>query len=217
MTTRILLVDDHNMIREGLRAILAKRDDMLVVAEAENGHETLRLVQELHPDVVILDVAMPDLNGIETARRVVEDHPPSKIIALSMHSDQRFVTKMFEAGAQGYLLKDCASEELLKAIRTVMNNERYVSPRVASGIVGDYVEENKRSDLSAFAVLTAREREILQMIAEGRSTKEIADRLDVSAKTVETHRHRVMNKLNVRSVAQLTKYAVREGLTSLDP
>jgi len=217
MTTRILLVDDHNMIREGLRAILGKENDMLVVAEAENGRETLRLVSELRPDMIIIDVAMPDLNGIETTRRLVVDHPRSKIIALSMHSDQRFVTKMFEAGAHGYLLKDCASKELVGAIRAVMANETYLSPSVTGAMVNDYVGEQKRPELSAFTVLTAREREILQMIAEGRSTKDIADRLNVSSKTVETHRRRIMNKLNVHSVAQLTKYAVREGLTSLDP
>jgi DNA-binding NarL/FixJ family response regulator len=160
---------------------------------------------------------MPDLNGIETTRRLAVDYPRSKIIALSMHSDQRFVTKMIEAGAHGYLLKDCASTELVGAIRAVMANETYLSPSVTGAMVDNYVDEQKRPERSAFTVLTAREREILQMIAEGRSTKDIADRLNVSSKTVETHRRRIMNKLNVHSVAQLTKYAVREGLTSLDP
>ncbi len=214
MAIRILLADDHKIVRQGLRTLLQKEPDMEVVAEAEDGRASLKLAQELAPHVVIMDVGMPDLNGIEATRQVLAESPNIKVIALSMHSDRRFVVNMLKAGASGYLLKDSAFEELASAIRAVMTNKTYLSPGVSDVVIKDYIAGPK-PDNSAFSVLTAREREVLQLMAEGRSTKQIADRLIVSIKTIETHRQQIMSKLDMHSVAELTKYAIREGLSSL--
>jgi two-component system response regulator NreC len=214
MGIRILLADDHKIVRQGLRTLLEKEPDMAVVAEAENGRASVRLARELSPQVVIMDVGMPDLNGIEATRQLLAESPKIKVIALSMHSDRRFVVNMLKAGASGYLLKDSAFEELANAIRVVMANKTYLSPGVSDIVIKDYVQGPK-PDNSAFSILTAREREVLQLMAEGKSTKQIADRLHVSVKTVETHRQQIMSKLDMHSVAELTKYAIREGLSSL--
>jgi len=216
MSIRILLADDHKIMREGLRTLLAQERDMEVVGEAQDGRATLQLARKAAPDVVIMDVVMPDLNGIEATRRIVADLPRTKVIALSMHSDKRFVVEMLKAGASAYLLKDCASEELIRSVRAVLADRTYLSPAVADIVLEDYVRHVPRDQVSAFSILTAREREILQLVAEGKVTKEIASCLHVSVKTVETHRKRIMEKLEVHSVADLVKYAVREGLTSLE-
>jgi two-component system response regulator NreC len=215
MAIRILLADDHKIVRQGLRTLLEQEPDMEVVAEAEDGRIAVRLARELAPQVVIMDVGMPDLNGIEATRQVLADTPGLKVIALSMHSDRRFVVNMLKAGASGYLLKDSAFEELAAAIRVVMLNKTYLSPGVSDIVIKDYVQ-GPREDSSVFSVLTPREREVLQLMAEGKSTKQIADRLHVSVKTIETHRQQIMTKLGIHSVAELTKYAVREGLSSLE-
>ncbi len=215
MAIRILLADDHRIVRQGLRTLLEKEPDMEVVAEAEEGRMAVRLARKLAPQVVIMDVGMPDLNGIEATRQVLADTPGLKVIALSMHSDRRFVVNMLKAGASGYLLKDSAFEELAAAIRVVMLNKTYLSPGVSDIVIKDYVQ-GPREDSSVFSVLTPREREVLQLMAEGKSTKQIADRLHVSIKTIETHRQQIMTKLGIHSVAELTKYAVREGLSSLE-
>lgn len=215
MSIKVILVDDHQIMLQGLRALLDKQPDMEVIAEAGEGRTALRLARDLMPDVIILDVAMPDLNGMETARMITSEMPTIKIIALSMHSDRRFVVEMLKAGASGYLLKDCALEDLVRAIRVVMANQTYLSPEVAGTVVDEYVRKSSDGDLSAFSVLTAREREVLQLLAEGLSTKNIAAHLHVSIKTIETHRQHIMEKINTRSIADLIKYAVREGLTSL--
>jgi two-component system, NarL family, response regulator NreC len=217
MGIRIIIADDHQILRQGLRTLLEKEPDMEVVAEAEDGRKTVILVDELIPHVVIMDVNMPDLNGIEATRQILTDHPDMKIIALSMHADRRFVINMLKAGAHGYLLKDCAFEELAYAIRLVMANKTYLSPGVAEIVVKDYVSRIPSPVQTAFSVLTAREREVLQLMAEGKSTANIAELLHISIKTVETHRQQIMHKLGIRSVAELTKYAIREGLTSLEP
>jgi len=175
------------------------------------------LVREFTPHVVIMDVNMPDLNGIEATRQILSEYPEMKVIALSMHADRRFVINMLKAGAHGYLLKDCAFEELAQAIRLVMGNKTYLSPGVAEIVVKDYVHRVPGPAQTAFSVLTAREREVLQLMAEGKSTSQIAELLHISVKTVETHRQQIMHKLGMRSVAELTKYAIREGLTSLEP
>ena len=214
MAIRILLADDHKIVRQGLRTLLEQEPDMEVVAEAEDGRIAVRLARELAPQVVIMDVGMPDLNGIEATRQVLADTPGLKVIALSMHSDRRFVVNMLKAGASGYLLKDSAFEELAAAIRVVMLNKTYLSPGVSDIVIKDYIQ-GPREDSSVFSVLTPREREVLQLMAEGKSTKQIADRLHVSVKTIETHRQQIMTKLGIHSVAELTKYAVREGLSSL--
>ncbi len=217
MSTRIIIADDHKILRQGLRTLLEKEPDMEVVAEAEDGRRTVSIVGEMVPHIVIMDVNMPDLNGIEATRQILSEYPEVKVIALSMHADRRFVINMLKAGAHGYLLKDCAFEELAQAIRLVMANKTYLSPGVAEIVVKDYVHRVPGPSQSAFSVLTNREREVLQLMAEGKSTSQIAELLHISVKTVETHRQQIMHKLRIRSVAELTKYAIREGLTSLEP
>jgi DNA-binding NarL/FixJ family response regulator len=215
MSVKILLADDHKIMREGLRSLIEKKPDMEVVAEAENGRMTVQLARRLRPDVVIMDVAMPDMNGMEATHRIIDGSSGVKVIALSVHSDRRFVAGMLSAGASGYLLKDCAFEELEHAIQAVILNRIYLGNGIANIVVGDYVTHLRKSDSPAFSVLTAREREVLQLLAEGKTTKQIASCLSVSIKTVETHRRQIMDKLNLDSIAELTKYAIREGLTHI--
>jgi DNA-binding NarL/FixJ family response regulator len=202
-------------MREGLRTMLVGNPDLKVLGEADNGHEAIELAEELRPDVVVMDVAMPDMNGIEATRRIVGEVPHVKVVALSMHSDKRFVMEMLHAGASGYLLKDAAFEELAKAIETVADGQTYLSPTIADVVVASTTGVSTRKVPAPSEVLTPREREVLQLIAEGNTTKGIAAKLDVSVKTIESHRQNTMKKLKTRSVAELTKYAIREGLTSL--
>lgn len=216
MNTRILLADDHNLFREGLRAMLDKKPGIEVVGEAKDGLSAVRLARELVPDVILMDISMEDLNGIEAARRILVDHPDIRIIMLSMHSDQRFVIESLKAGALGYLLKDSAFDELLDSISTVMKKQVYLSVKITNIVINDYINIRRQEKSSVFSVLSTREREVLQLVAEGRSTKEIAAQLSVSVKTVETHRKQIMDKLGLHSVAELTKYAIREGLTELN-
>lgn len=215
MSIRILLADDHKIVRDGLRSLLEKESDMEVVAEADNGRAAVRLAVEILPDVVVMDIAMPDLNGVEATRQIIAGAAKIKVIALSMHADKRYVMEMLKAGASGYLLKDSAFDELAGAIRVVLGNRTYLNPQISEMVIGDYVQQLQKGDGSVFSILSAREREVLQLLAEGNSTAQIADRLCVSVKTVETYRQHIMDKLNIRSVAELTKYAIREGLTSL--
>ncbi|MDX2315711.1 MAG: response regulator transcription factor [Gammaproteobacteria bacterium] len=212
---RVLLADDHKILRQGLRTLLEQEADIDVVGEADNGRASVKLAGELAPDVVIMDVAMPDLNGIDATHRITEADPGARVLALSMHSDGRYVKGMLQAGARGYILKDCASEELTRAIRTVMAGQVYVSPGVTGVIVNDYVRQLSAAT-GAPAALSQREREVLQLLAEGASTAAIAADLHLSVKTIETHRKRIMDKLELRSIAELTKYAIREGITALD-
>ncbi|MBI5095761.1 MAG: response regulator transcription factor [Candidatus Hydrogenedentes bacterium] len=216
MKTRILLVDDHKVFREGLRALIEHHEDLEVVGEAETGRIAVTMACELKPDIAIMDIAMPDLNGIEATRQIQARVPETKVIALSMHSDKRFVSGMFQAGALGYLLKASAFEELIQATRTVVNNRHYVSQKIADSIVGDYARQLTQVAPENHASLSPREREVLQLLAEGHSTKEVAERLHVSTNTIETHRGRIMEKLNIHTFASLVKYAIREGLTSLE-
>jgi len=215
LSARILIADDHKIFREGLRTLLSNQPGVVVVGEADNGRSTVVMTAELQPDVVIMDVAMPELNGVDATRRIVAEYPETKVLALSMHADRRFVTRMLTAGAHGYLLKDCAFEELTLAIQTVLADDVYLSPGVA-GVVVRAMQSRAVEPSSQAPELTPREREVLQLVAEGRTTRDIAHRLHVSVKTIETHRKQIMDKLELRSVAELTKYAVREGLTSLD-
>lgn len=215
MKTTVLLVDDHKIFRDGLRTLIEK-EGMEVVGEAENGRKTIKLAEKLLPNVIIMDVSMPDMNGIEATRKIISEMPQVKVIALSMHSDRRFVLGMLEAGASGYLLKDCAFGELASAIKQVLTGNKYLSPKIADVVVKGYLNKSNDSFVSGGSVLTSREREILQLIAEGLTAKEIADHVFLSVKTVETHRRNIMQKLNMRSTVDLTKYAIREGLTSLD-
>jgi DNA-binding NarL/FixJ family response regulator len=213
---KIILADDHQIVRHGLRSLLSAEPDMEVVGEADNGRAVVKLVQEKMPQVVIMDISMPDLNGIEATRQILSEAPGIKVIALSMHSDSLFVLNMFKAGASGYLLKDCALEELVKAVRTVLNRKIYLSPGISDVVIKDFVIGWSPPESSAYSILTTREREVLQLMAEGRNTNQIAESLCVSVKTVEAHRKQLMNKLDIHSVAELTKYAIRQGLTSLE-
>ena len=216
MKTRILLADDHQILRQGLRQLLSSEKDFEVVAEASDGRTAVELAQRLSPHVVVMDVAMPGLNGIEATRQIVDRVPDTRVIALSAHPERRLISEVLKAGGSGYLLKDSAFEELADAIRTAAAKKVYLSPNVASEIVDDYLHLSKGPGASAFDALSPREREVLQLIAEGQSTKELARTLNVSVKTVETHRRQLMNKLELFSVAELTRYAIREGLVSLE-
>jgi len=217
MITRLFIADDHKIMREGLKALITKETGMSVVGEAEDGKTAVSEAARLVPNVVVIDVAMPGLNGIEAARKIAKGNPRTKIIALSGHADQHLVREMLKAGASGYVLKHRAYEELLNAVNEVMKGKTYLSPEVTQGVVDTYVRGGLQPGQNpAFAVLTDREREVLQMLSEGRSTKEMADEMGVSVKTIETHRHNIMEKLHLYSVAELTKYAIREGVTSLE-
>ncbi len=216
MTIRVLIADDHKILRQGLITLLQGESDIEVVGEADDGYKTMELIKESQPDVVIMDVAMPNLNGVEVTRQVVAAFPGIRIIALSMHADRRFVVGMLAAGAWGYLLKDSAFEELALSIRSVMDYRVYLSPGIAGVVVKDYMDRLMASGSLDAAALTSRETEVLQLLAEGKTTADIASLLEISVKTVETHRKQIMDKLNLHSVAELTKYAIREGLTSLD-
>jgi len=217
MGIRILIADDHKITREGLCSLLENEKDMEVIAEAEDGRSAVRLVREVSPDVVIMDVSMPDLNGIVACRRVLSESKNVKVIGLSMHSDTLFIAEMLKSGASGYLLKDCAFEELARAIRAVYNGKSYLSPRISGIVIEDYLHKLSKGKVKDKSdVLTERESEILQLLAEGKSTKQIALKLHISVKTVETHRRQIMNKLDIHTVAELTKYAIRKGLTTLE-
>ncbi len=217
MSIRLILADDHEMMREGLKSLIEKEPDMQVVGETNNGAKTVELARKARPHIVVMDVAMPDLNGIEATRKIVDANPQTKVVALSGHENKEFVREMLTAGASAYVLKKRAYEELGRAIKEVMKGKKYLSPDIARGVVDDYIELSSTiEDNPAFIVLTDREREILQQLAEGKTTKEMADALSVSVKTVETHRRNIMEKLDLHSVAELTKYAIREGVTSIE-
>lgn len=221
MTIRVLLVDDHKIVREGLRSLLAAEPDIEVVAEAENGRGAVELSREFSPGVIVMDLTMPEMNGLEATRRIRTENSDARILALSMHSDKHFVQEAISAGARGYLLKDCASAELVVAIQAVAEKRYYISPQLSGLLVDDLIKgfktgaSSQTQTLGESGRISLREREILQLIAEGKSTKEIAFQLDLSIKTVETHRMNIMKKLNLFSVAELTKYAIRQGLTTL--
>jgi len=217
VSIRIVMADDHRMFREGLRHLLEKEKDFAIVGEAENGRTAVKLAVELSPDIVLMDVNMKDLNGIEATRQIVAKAPSVKVIGLSMYSERQFVTEMLLAGVKGYLLKDAAIEELVLGIRHAMHKNVYLSPSIATGVIEEFTIGIQKDRSPVFSVLTAREREVLQMLAEGKSTKEMAFCLGVSGKTIETFRQQIMSKLNISTVAGLVKYAIREGLTSLEP
>ena len=216
MTMQIIIADDHRIVREGLAAMLAADPGIEIVGECGNGRETVTMARKLQPDLILMDISMPDLNGVDATRKIVELGNNTKVLALSSHSDEQFVKGMLQAGASGYLLKECAGKELILAIRTIRRGRVYVSPEVAGLIVNDYVSILSGDVPQESPSLSPREREVLQLIAEGRSTSQIGEQLHLSVKTVESHRKRIMDKLEIRSVAGLTKYAIREGITSLD-
>ena len=215
MSIRIILADDHAIVRHGLSRSFQQEEDVEVIAQTKDGRSTVQLTKELSPTVVVMDIGMPDLNGIEATRQITRESPQVKVIALSMHSSRKYVTEMFKAGASGYLLKNCDFEELADAVRIVAGGKTYISPSI-SDVVIQHVHGSEEGD-SAFSVLTRREREVLQLLAEGKTTKQAALRLYISPKTVEVHRLNLMNKLNMDSIAELTKYAIQEGLTLPEP
>lgn len=216
MAIRIILADDHKVVRDGLCSLIERESDMEVIAQAENGRRTVELAKELLPDVIVMDVGMLELNGIEATRQITSENSKIKIIALSMHTDREFVAEMLKAGASGYLSKDKPGKEVIHAIRTVIKDGIYLPPSLASVVVENYVRKPFQPKTGAFTELTAREREVLQLLAEGKSIKQTAALLHVSVSTIETHRRNIMEKLEIFSVAELTKYAIREGLTSLE-
>lgn len=216
MKLRVLVADDHCLFRAGLRTLLGQQADMEVVGESIDGPSTLEAARTLTPDILLMDISMAGLNGIEATRRVLEDRPGTRVIMLSMHADQRFVIESLRAGAMGYVLKDSSIGELIGAIRTVSKGRRFLSGPLADRMIGEYAGLARDDDATAFSALSPRERQVLQLLAEGTSTKEMAAQLQVSVKTVETHRKQIMDKLDMHSVAELTKYAVREGLTPLE-
>jgi DNA-binding NarL/FixJ family response regulator len=217
MGIRILVADDYRLLREAVGSRLSQETDMQVVGEAEDGRVAVRLARELSPDVIIMDVAMPNLNGVEATRQIVREQPTTRIIAFSAALDRRSVQEMLAAGASGCLPKTCSFEELLAAIRNVVSNHTYLSPQVCRMVIEGYVSRSTGGTNSAYSDLTAREREVLQLIAEGMSTKMIAKELCLSTKTIEWHRSRIMKKLGIESIAGLVRYAMAEGLTSADP
>lgn len=216
MNARILIADDHDLFREGLRSLIERQHDLHIVAEAENGNSAVDYARRLTPDIAIIDIAMPGMNGIEATRYIIADSPHTKVIALSMHAEKRFLVEMFKSGARAYILKNSAFSELISAIHTVNSGQLYVSPKLAGLFVKDCLGQFKFDDQSAFSMLTIREREVLQLLAEGNSSKEIATKLALSVYTTESYRKQLMSKLDLHSVAELTRYAIREGLTPLD-
>ena len=212
MATQILIADDHQILRQGLTALLHSQGDMTVVGQASDGRKAVELAQDLRPEIVVMDLGMPGLNGIDATRQILALLPDAQVIVLSARSDRQSVSEAFRAGAAGYVLKDAAMEELVNAIHTVLSGEKYLGNKMTSSLAAEFLSrgEDHRTALSP------REREVLQLLAEGKATKEVAMALGVSVKTAETHRRSIMEKLNLFSIAELTKHAIREGLTSLD-
>jgi two-component system, NarL family, response regulator NreC len=205
---RVLLADDHSIVRQGFRMILGAQEDMEIVGEAGNGREAVTMCEQLHPDIVVMDVAMPELNGIEATRRITEAAPHTRVLALSMHKDSVYVREILRAGARGYLLKDSIDVDLLAAVRAIAKGDGYLSPGVSDAVLSDY----RKHVTDPLDLLSSREREVLQLIAEGKTNKEIATLLNLSVYTVDAHRGRIMEKLNLHSTSELVRFAVRKGL-----
>ncbi len=216
MNTTIFLADDHQIVRAGIRTLIENTEGLEVVGEAADGRGAVSECVKLQPDVILLDIGLPGLNGIEAARQIHDEAPKTKIVALSMLSDASYVRRMFQAGASAYLLKDCAFEELVRALDAVKEGKTWVSPSISGVVLQDYLKDVRPKGSEALGRLTPREREVLQLLAEGRATKQVAADLFVSVKTAETHRQNLMRKLEIFNIADLTKFALREGLTQLD-
>jgi DNA-binding NarL/FixJ family response regulator len=216
MQLEVFIAEDHTLVRSGIRALLDAAPDLKVVGEAANGRQAVEMIRALRPGLVLMDVAMPELNGIEAARQVIAENAATKIVMLSMHEDRHYVFESLKAGATGYVLKSAAFQDLIAAISTVMSGKNYISPALSDTVMNDYIRraqgDEKDTELGR---LSGREREVLQLIAEGNSSAEVAEVLHISVRTVDTHRHNIMNKLEIHSIAGLTKFAIRHGLCVL--
>jgi len=216
MAIRILLADDHGLVRAGIRLMIGQQPDMQVVGEAENGRGAVELASKLSPHIVLMDISMPDLNGVDATQQIIALSPPPRVVALSGHTDQRAIVGVLRAGASGYVVKNAPAEELMLAIRTVADGKVYLSPQIAGSVLDDFRRSTPAGSLAGAPALSPREREVLQLMAEGKSTKQIASILNISKKTADNHRAHLMEKLKASSLAELIKYAIREGLTSVD-
>lgn len=217
MSIQVLLADDHTIVRDGLKLLLESQPDMRVIGEASNGNEALRLTQELSPDVVLMDIAMPELNGIDAAQRICDEHPKVKVVILSMHSSSEHIFRALRAGAVGYLLKESAGEEVATAVRSAFAGQRYLSAKIENTLIDDYLKQRKMGPVSSpLDSLSSREREVLQLTCEGKTTAEIAEKLYLSTKTVETYRSRFMRRLDIHDIPSLVKFAIQNGIISLD-
>jgi two-component system, NarL family, response regulator NreC len=217
MSIRILLADDHAVLRHGLSKALQAESDMEVIGMVADGLAAVELARELAPDIIIMDIGMQGLNGIEATRQILKKSSNTRVIALSMHSSKKFILEMFKAGASGYLLKDCEYDELAAAVRTVASGKEYISPSITGVFIESCTTDDPVRKNDAFSTLTNREREVLQLLTEGKTTKQAAKRLHISPKTVEVHRLNIMNKLKIDNMVQLTKYAIQEGITLPNP
>jgi len=215
MSLRILIADDHTIVREGLRALIEKESDLEVVAEAENGTRAVQLARQHLPEIVVMDISMPEMNGIDATRLIVTELPDIRVLALSMETDRRFVVEILKSGATGYLLKDAAFSELATAIRAVADNQTYISHKISQMLIKEFIQKIPEEVSLTYEKLTLRERDILQLIADGKPLKEVASICNLSLRTLENQRLTLMKKLNLYSIAELTKYAIREGLTTL--
>lgn len=214
---KILIADDHRLVREGLKALLESQSDIEIVGEASDGHETIKKTKELQPDIVLMDISMPNLNGLEATRTIRRKYPNTKVLILTMHLNDEYIFQSLQLGASGYLLKENAAEDLINAIRSVQEGNSYLSPSISKTVIEAYLRKRTTGKGgSAFEVLTAREREILQLIAEGFTNKEIGKKLYISTKTVEAHRAHIMKKLDIHEVAKLVRFAIQKGLVDVN-
>lgn len=217
MSTKILIADNHGMVREGLQLLIDQQDDMEVIGEVSDGRQAVEAACKLNPDIVLMDVTMPKLNGIDAAKKIIDESPNIKVIALSAHCNKSFISDMLRAGASGYILKDCMADELIRGIRVVTGGEQFLSPKVARIVITEYITDSQsHSEMPLASKLTTKERELIQLLAENKSNKEAARLLHVSIKTVDARRRTAMDKLGINGIADLTKFAIREGLTTLD-
>lgn len=212
---KILLADDHKIMREGIKSLLEKYSDLQIVGEAENGLDIVKLAKEHIPDVIVMDISMPNLSGIEASRQIIGENPGIKIIILTMHTDRRFIAEVIKAGCMGYLIKDCAFDELVNAIHSVIDGKMYISHSLSGIMVKEYIDRIYSEEVDVLSRLTEKEKVVLKQIAEGKNVKEIAAEHGLSIKTVETHRNNIMKKLDLSSVTELVKFAIKEGIIDL--